>query len=235
MNENILCRIIGSLVIIIFLSATSRAVVISTVPVGYPGNAAEQPGDVRGSVGYNYRIGTYDVTNAQYVEFLNAKASVADPYGLWNSSMDPSKPEGAVSRTSSAPYSYSVRPGYANRPVVNVSWYDGVRFVNWLTNGQGSGNKETGSYTIASGGNDSGLVTVPDATQRAAWAAIPALHWLMPTQDEWYKAHTSTVLPERIMDILSSPIPNLRGFWHRRETATRGTFTLSILMAAEAM
>ena len=41
MAENILSRLFGSLAIIIFLSATSRAVVISTVPVGYAGNAPD--------------------------------------------------------------------------------------------------------------------------------------------------------------------------------------------------
>ena len=46
-----------------------------------------------GAVPYIYRMGTYDVTNAQYAEFLNAKASVADPYGLWNSLMTPGVPD----------------------------------------------------------------------------------------------------------------------------------------------
>ena len=58
----------------------SRAAAISipTVPVGNPGNAGEaQLGGVFGSVGYEYRIGKYEVTNAQYTEFLNG----VDPTG----------------------------------------------------------------------------------------------------------------------------------------------------------
>ena len=66
--------------------------------------------------------------------------------------MDPSNSEGAISRSGSGPYSYSVRPGYANKPVVNVSWYDAVRFVNWLQSGEGNGDTESGTYTIANGG-----------------------------------------------------------------------------------
>ena len=45
------------------------------VPVGNPGNAAYLGNSVGplGAVSYPYRIGTYEVTNAQYCEFLDAK------------------------------------------------------------------------------------------------------------------------------------------------------------------
>ena len=49
------------------------------MPVGNPGNAADTEvmytdGTTGyGSVGYNYRIGTTEVTNSQYVEFFNFK------------------------------------------------------------------------------------------------------------------------------------------------------------------
>ena len=33
-----------------------------------------------------------------------------------------------------------------------VNWYDSVRFANWLSNGQGGGDTETGSYTLVGGG-----------------------------------------------------------------------------------
>jgi formylglycine-generating enzyme required for sulfatase activity len=141
-----------------------------------------------GGVAYNYRIGTYDITNAQYAEFLNDVASAADPYGLWLPEMAPTFPEGAIARSAAAPYSYSVTPGYENKPVYLVTWDTAIRFANWLTNGQGNGDTETGSYTILNGGNNSGTVILPTAAQRAAWAATNSVHWLMPTEDEWYKA-----------------------------------------------
>ena len=60
------------------------------VTVGNPGNAADTRYDPTGfgSVSYNYRIGKTEVTNAQYVEFLNG----VDPAGanmlaLYNTSM----------------------------------------------------------------------------------------------------------------------------------------------------
>jgi formylglycine-generating enzyme required for sulfatase activity len=93
-----------------------------------------------------------------------------------------------ITRSQSAPYSYSVAPGYANKPVVAVNWFSTVRFVNWLQNGQGSGDTESGTYTITGGGFESGTVVVPGATQRAIWATTHSFHWLLPSYDEWDKA-----------------------------------------------
>src|SRR4030042_1991013 len=73
------------------LCAAAQAVVMETVAVGNAGNAADtrvmHDGTTGyGSVGYNYNIGKYEVTAAQYTEFLNAKAK-SDPYGLYSTSM----------------------------------------------------------------------------------------------------------------------------------------------------
>ena len=43
---------------------------------------------------------------------------------------------------------YSIISGLGNRPVNWVSWYDAIRFANWLNNGQGNGDTESGSYTL---------------------------------------------------------------------------------------
>jgi formylglycine-generating enzyme required for sulfatase activity len=66
------------------------------------------------------------------------------------------------------------------KPVNYVTWESCVRFVNWLSNGRGEGNTETGSYTI-----ESGTVKVPD---HAALAAEKAVKWVLPSENEWYKA-----------------------------------------------
>jgi formylglycine-generating enzyme len=168
---------------------SAHAVTIATVPVGYTGNAPDplvmHDGTTGyGAVPYNYSIGTYLVTNAQYAQFLNAKASVADPYQLWNQQMGLGYPDGAITRSGFGPYAYRVLLGWANKPVVYVSWFDAIRFVNWLTNGQGSGDTETGSYNIAA----DWTVTVPDEAKRASWAASAPQHWVLPSENEWYKA-----------------------------------------------
>ena len=58
-----------------------------------------------------------------------------------------------------------------------VSWFDSVRFVNWLTSGQ----TESGTYTITDGGRDWGTVAIPDHTSLTNG-------WFLPTENEWYKA-----------------------------------------------
>src|SRR5258706_8929566 len=88
------------------ISASVSALTMSWTPVGNPGNA----GDTGlcsgcGAVGYAYSIGTYEVTNAQYAEFLNAKA-VDDPLGLYNTNMATAL--GGIARSgSSGTYAYS--------------------------------------------------------------------------------------------------------------------------------
>lgn len=49
-------------------------------------------------------------------------------------------------------------PAFVNRPVNYVSFWNGNRFANWLSNGQstgaqGAGTTETGTYTLLAGPN----------------------------------------------------------------------------------
>jgi hypothetical protein len=60
---------------------------IDYVNVGDAGNTADPAtGSLYGSVGYAYNIGKYEVTNAQYVNFLNTTAQT-DNYSLYNANM----------------------------------------------------------------------------------------------------------------------------------------------------
>jgi formylglycine-generating enzyme required for sulfatase activity len=162
---------------------------LETVRVGDPGNAPDKDygGGQFGAVAYGYRIAKYEVTNAQYCEFLNNRA-VTDTYGLYNKMMTYDGC-GAIDRSgASGSYTYSVRSGCENMPVTWVCWYDCVRFANWLQNGQGingTGDTESGTYRISDGGYNSGTVAVPDAATRATWTDP---HWVLPSEDEWYKA-----------------------------------------------
>lgn len=151
------------------IASASASVTLDWVTVGNAGNAADSTGF--GAVGYNYQIGKYEVTNAQYGAFLNAKAAT-DNYGLYNTNMSSS---GITRSGSSGSFTYSVTEALANRPVVHVSWYDAARFANWLANGQGSGDTETGSYTLS--GATSGNFTANAGAQV-----------YIPTENEWYKA-----------------------------------------------
>ena len=132
-----------------------------------------------GSVPYGYRISKYEVTNTQYVEFLNAKAA-SDPLGLYNTSMTSSS-DGGITRTGIAgSYGYSVKIGMADKPVNYVSFYDSVRFANWLHNGQGIGDTETGAYTLLGG-----TATPSNGT---TVARNPGASIFLPSENEWFKA-----------------------------------------------
>ncbi len=165
------------------------------VTVGNPGNAPDtqvmDDGTTGyGSVGYTYRMGTYDVTSAQYCQFLNAVAQT-DPYGLYLLAMSCTGTSpyvnygcGIARGGSPGSYTYSVLPGWANIPANYITWADAARFCNWLQNGQpvgpeGNGTTETGAYTLNGG--------VSNATMMAVTRNTGATYFI-PTENEWYKA-----------------------------------------------
>ena len=117
-------------------SAASAQVTMDWSTVGNAGNAAD-PTTGFGAVGYAYRIGTYEVTNAQYAAFLNS----VDPTGsnnleLYASSMATSNFGGIDLQAGNAPGSrFVARAGRENNPVTFVSWFGAARMANWMTNG----------------------------------------------------------------------------------------------------
>jgi len=161
----------------------SATVVMDWVAIGDPGNLADTATNCFatscGSVADTYLISQYEVTNAQYVEFLNLKAA-ADPLGLYSTGMN-SSAQGGITRSGiSGSYTYAVKSGFADKPVNFVTFYDALRFTNWLSNGQGSADTETGAYTLLGGtATPSNGLTV----QRNLGASI-----FLPSENEWYKA-----------------------------------------------
>ena len=130
-----------------------------------------------GAVGYDYRIGAFEVTNGQYVAFLNAVAA-SDPNGLYDPRMT-SDPRGGITRAGSdGSFIYLVQLPMSNKPVNFVSWYDAARMANWMTNGQGSGGTETGVYILTGPTSISGITRDLSSPNQV----------FIPTEDEWYKA-----------------------------------------------
>jgi hypothetical protein len=151
------------------------------VEVGDPGNPPDQNG--RGAVAYRFRIGKYEVTAAQWVEFLNAKGKSEPDGGLWSNDMDKSRSGEGVRceiRCSgeAGSYVFTVAPEYANRPVTCISFLDACRFCNWLHNGQGDGDVENGAYALDGyAGTDGRRIR-----------RNPGARFFVPGDDEWYKA-----------------------------------------------
>jgi formylglycine-generating enzyme required for sulfatase activity len=155
--------------IILSTSAATSAVTFEWATVGNPGNQADSLAPV-GGVDYEYRIAKHEVTNAQYVEFLNA----VDPEGM-NLNFVYTSSGGGISYDSNAANGskYGVTLHYGDKPVRGVTLYDAMRFVNWLHNGQGAGDTESGVYDL-----------VNDAFETRADGA----RFFIPNASEWYKA-----------------------------------------------
>lgn len=169
---------------------------IDFVTIGAPGNAAYQsvnPNDFvngRGSVGYEYRLGRYEVTTAQWVEFFNAAYDRADaplphllPPDFW----------GATPTTPNTPgrQRWTVPDGNEMRPVGDISWRMAAMYCNWLTNGKSTDRAAflSGAYDVSTFGFNGGIFT--DQLVHS-----PGAQYWIPTWDEWLKAaHYDPVKP----------------------------------------
>jgi len=180
--------------LLLFLSSQNTAYAKSTdllrqqnsielVEVKDANNTADSTG--LGKVNYDYYIGKYEITNAQYVQFLNAVAKT-DQYGLYNKAMGQTGYDsygficrGGIKRTgSSGSYVYTVIEGRENKPVCNLSIMDAAYYCNWLN----SGSIEIGVYNKLTTGK-----TLKEKFERSA-DAVKNGAYALPTENEWYKA-----------------------------------------------
>jgi len=94
---------------------------IEMVTVGNPGNGTDpDTGSVYGAVSYEYKIGKYEVSNAEYAVFLNAVAD-ADPNNLFNAEMG-NHARGGIARSGTTPnFVYAVRTNMGDKPVNYVN------------------------------------------------------------------------------------------------------------------
>jgi hypothetical protein len=175
--------------------------------VGNPGNAVDSAShsgnsNGQGAVAYTYNIGKFEVTARQYTAFLNAKAA-SDLYGLYNANMYTS-PCGCKIRQlgSSGSFTYIVDANgdgvedanWVNRPVNYVSFWDAARFVNWLNNGQGAGDTETGAYTLGGYNGQDGRATAPPHT--LLQARTNGTRRRITTRMPVWRRPTSTIRPD---------------------------------------
>jgi formylglycine-generating enzyme required for sulfatase activity len=166
------------IVFALFAALPVAAVEFEYVAVRDAGNAPDSSPD-RGGVAYEFAISKYEVTVGQYVAFLNEVANEVDTHGLYDASMAgidfPLVPIGFERL-------YVALPGFVNKPVSNVTFWDALRFVNWLHNGQprglqNSNTTEDGAYHLTPQLiTENGVVRNPDAEV------------FLPSADEWYKA-----------------------------------------------
>ncbi len=119
----------------------------------------------------DYRMGTYENTNAQYDKF---KASLGVPvFG------NPSDAYNAF------PFRYE---GEENLPSSEVSWYEAAQFVNWLNTYKG--HQPAYNFTGTQGTSDYTLTTwsVAEAEDGTNLFRHKDAFYYLPTEDEWVKA-----------------------------------------------
>ena len=139
------------------------------VTIGNPGN----PGDTRtdfpdsadpygcGAVGYTYQLGQYEITNGQWDSFVTAA--------------------GAPTGNPSDAYDQSARWTGDNIPTNRVSWYETAQFCNYLT----SGDKSQGAYQFSGDNTNPGDF---EGIDRDSAVSTYGIVYVIPTEDEWYKA-----------------------------------------------
>jgi hypothetical protein len=187
--RNLLFIIVLILLVFVCANDTRATVVMDWASIGYAGNAGDPldpslgvpPTPITfGAVNYNYQISKYDVTNNQYVEFLNDKDPTgANTLGLYTA---PSRGFGGIAfdPTAASGDKYSSIAGRGTMPVNYVGVYSALRFTNWLNNGQGNANTESGAYTLLGG--------TRQPSNASAIARSSDAHIVLPTENEWYKA-----------------------------------------------
>ena len=164
--------------------ATLQAVSFQMARVGNPGNADSISGLYPfGGVAYKYEISKTEVSASQYLEFLNlVDPTGANELGLYEAplmhyisgiTLDANRAVGAK-------YQFWTPNAFNKLPVIIPSWFCALRFANWMHNGQGSGDTETGSYTLT------GRAPIPE--NATAILRNPQATWVVPSIDEWYKA-----------------------------------------------
>lgn len=162
----------------------------------------DQPGNIsdiltgRGCVPYEYEISTGEITNAQFSDFLNSVANIADSHNIYTRSMSTGVNGGILRKKNGNIFQYEPREGFENRPVAYLSWFALARYANWLHYGRPTGlqilgvtegDSMQGAYDTSKfdefENGDSKVNLLIDSFRRNKDAK-----YFIPTDDEWYKA-----------------------------------------------
>ena len=138
---------------------------IDFVTIGNAGNLGDTRAKANpsgaGAVDYTYQIGKYEVTNGQWNAFVSAA--------------------GAPSGNPTNAYDESAHFTGTDVPTNEVSWLEAAQFCNYLT----SGDKSQGAYQWSGDNSNSGDFLGID---RVAAISTYGMIYVIPTEDEWYKA-----------------------------------------------
>jgi hypothetical protein len=193
-------RIIGTAGAVLALCAGARTVTaqigsegIDWVTIGSPNNPAYHRDDPqgfvtgRGSVPYEYRMGKYEVTTAQWLEFYNTFKARADAVSdtilplpiIWGAGVDPTY--GGPGRRYRLDQS---DPNAGMRFTSGITWRVGAMFCNWLCN-----DKSSSLTAIQNGAYDTSTFQGTIQTHFTDQATRnPGARYWIPSLDEAIKA-----------------------------------------------
>ena len=162
---------------------------IDWVSFGYGGNPASRDPwgglvDGRGSVAYEYRMGRYEITTGQWMEFVNTFSTQSDDMALFG---EPFTWGATIDWSYDGPgFLWKLSNGIEHAemvPVHGISWRLAAMYANWRHNGMSSdlsaiedGAYDTSTFTTNGGIFNDQLTHHPDAR-----------YWI-PSLDEWVKA-----------------------------------------------
>ena len=154
--------------------------------VGDPGTPGTNPADFPrlglsvGSVPYSFRMTQTEVTNTQWLEFVDEYSTVNPNVNVNDWAF--SGPLISYSQNEPGNYGWYIAGEAENAPA-NMSWLYAARYVNWLQNGKAMTPQafESGVYDMSTL-HDNGDLTWSGNSTRAAGSNF----WI-PNYDEWTK------------------------------------------------
>ncbi|MGH7130497.1 MAG: SUMF1/EgtB/PvdO family nonheme iron enzyme [Phycisphaerales bacterium] len=156
-------------------------------PAFTPAGQENQPAYGRGSVAEPFRIGRFEVTTAQWVQFFNAWSYVSATQGVVPFVQIPgSQFWGALPAANpyGAGQGWRVPAGNEMRAVGNISWRTAAILCNWLCSGQALTRDAfmSGAYDVNTFGYINGAMFTDQS------AHTPGAQYYIPSLDQWIAA-----------------------------------------------
>jgi hypothetical protein len=139
-----------------------------------------------GTVDHEYRMTRYEITNNQYVKFLNSVATGISSVvaTLYDDRMESSDSGGIIKKSEALKLTYEVKPNMGNKPVNFIRYDNALKYINWLENGapfninMSNVNNiiNQGAYTIFTSNNNIEILTNKNRK------------YFLPSLNQWHKS-----------------------------------------------